>query len=279
MSADVAVIDSRARFAPSALLHLVRYRELLYALTVREIRARYRQSLLGVSWAIAQPLALMFAFTLVFDRFAQVGSDGLPYPIFSYAGMVPWTFLANALNTATIGLVSQRSIVTKTYFPREIIILSQVGARFVDFVAALLVFGLLVIYSHVVRTPIWPTPWLLLLPALVALQVALIFAFALVTSALHVRFRDLAPVVGLGLQVWLYLTPVPYPLERVPTEWRPLYSLNPMVGIIEAYRAVLAHGRAPDWTLLAISAVVTLAALLVAYAYFKRAERAFADVI
>ena len=274
MSADVAVIDSQARFAPSALLHLWRYRELIYALTVREVRARYRQSLLGVSWAIAQPLALMFVFTIVFSRIARVDSEGLPYPIFSYAAMVPWTFLANALTTATIGLVSQRSIVTKTYFPREIIVMSQVGARFVDFLAAFLVYALLMVYFQ-----IRPTPWLLLLPGLIALQLVLILAAGLITSALHVRFRDLAPVVTLGLQLWLYLTPVPYPLDRVPAEWRALYALNPMVGIIEAYRSVLAHGRAPDWSLLGTAAAVSVTALAIGYTYFKRAERSFADVI
>jgi lipopolysaccharide transport system permease protein len=271
---DVVVIDSRSRFAPSAIFHLLTYRELLLALTFREVKARYRQSLLGIGWAIAQPLALMFVFTLVFAGFARVGSDGLPYPIFSYSAMVPWTFLSNALSSATIGLVSQRSIVTKTYFPREIIVMSQIGARFVDFVAGFLVYGLLMVWFQV-----WPSAWWLLLPLLVALLVVLILACSLVTSALHVRFRDLAPVVTLGLQVWLYLTPVPYPLERVPEQWRLLYSLNPMVGIIEAFRAILAHGQPPDWSLLAISTLVSLLSLIVAYAYFKRAERAFADVI
>lgn len=274
MSVDVAVIDSHSRFAPSALLHILRYRELLAALTVREVKARYRQSLLGVGWAIAQPLALMFVFTLVFSNFARVGSEGLPYPIFSYAAMVPWTFLSNALSSATIGLVSQRSIVTKTYFPREIIVMSQIGARFVDFTAGFLVYGLLMVWFQV-----WPTPWLLLVPVLMLLQIVLISACSLVTSALHVRFRDLAPVVTLGLQLWLYLTPVPYPLERVPEEWRGLYSLNPMVGIIEGYRSVLAHGRGPDWAQLASSAAVSLIGLAIAYIYFKRAERSFADVI
>jgi lipopolysaccharide transport system permease protein len=274
VSSDVAVIDSRARFAPSALLHLLRYRELLTALTLREIKARYRQSLLGFGWAVAQPLALMLVFNLVFSRFARVGSEGLPYPIFSYAGMVPWTFLSNALTTATIGLVSQRSIVTKTYFPREIIVLSQVGARFIDFLAAFAVYGLLMALFG-----IRPTLWLLFLPVLVLIQLLLILACSLISSALHVRFRDLAPVVTLGLQLWLYLTPVAYPLESVPSEWRGLYSLNPMVGIIQGYRSVLAHGRAPDWDSLGASVVLSAVALAVAYVYFKRAERAFADVI
>jgi lipopolysaccharide transport system permease protein len=274
VASDVTVIDSRARFAPSALLKLLSYRELLVALTSREVKARYRQSLLGFGWAVAQPLALMLVFNLVFTRFARVGSEGLPYPIFSYAAMVPWTFLSNALNTATIGLVSQRSIVTKTYFPREIIVMSQVGARCVDFLAGLAVFGLLMLLFGIA-----PTPWLLFLPVLVFVQVLLILACSLVASALHVRFRDLAPVVTLGLQLWLYLSPVAYPIESVPADWRGLYALNPMVGIIQAYRAVLAHGRAPDWDLLVASALLSALVLSAAYVYFKRAERAFADVI
>jgi len=166
---EITIVDSQARFAPGALFQLFRYRELLYALTQREVKARYRQSLLGIGWAIAQPLALMVVFNLVFSRFARLPSDGIPYPIFSYAALVPWTFLSNALTTATIGLVSQRSVVTKTYFPREVIILSQVGARFVDFVAAALVLaGMMAWYG------IGLSVWLLLLPALVLVLLVLI---------------------------------------------------------------------------------------------------------
>jgi lipopolysaccharide transport system permease protein len=274
MAADVAVIDSRASFAPSALFHLWRYRELLISLTKREVKARYRQSLLGFGWAVVQPLALMVVFNLVFSRFAKVGSEGLPYPIFSYAAMVPWTFLGNALSSTTIGLVSQRSIVTKCYFPREIIIMSQVGARFVDFLAGFAVYGLLM-----AAFGIGLTPWLLLLPLLMLLQTVLVLAISLITSALHVRFRDLAPVVQLGLQIWLYLTPVGYPIELVPEQWWTLYSLNPMVGIVDGYRAVLAHGSAPNWELLSISTAMTVAGLAISYAYFKHAELTFADVI
>ena len=274
----ITVVDSHARFAPSALLQLWQYRELVYALTQREIKARYRQSLLGMGWAIAQPLAFMVVFSLVFGRFARLPSDGLPYPIFSYAALVPWTFLANALTTATIGLVSQRSVVTKTYFPREVIVLSQVGARFIDFLAAALVLaGMLVWYG------IAPTPWLLMVPVLLLIQIMLILGLSLITSALNVSFRDLAPVVTLGLQVWLYVTPVSYSLDlvrtNIPEAYWPLYALNPMVGLIDAFRAVVAHGRAPDWGLLGISTVMSVIILLGAYVYFKRAERSFADII
>ena len=284
MSASIArpkkitVVDSTARFAPSAIFQLWQYRELLYALTQREVRARYRQSLLGIGWAIIQPLAFMVVFSLVFGRFARLPSDGLPYPIFSYVALVPWTFLANALTTATIGLVSQRSVVTKTYFPREVIVISQVGARFVDFLASALVLaGLLVWYG------IAPTPWLLLVPVLTVIEIALIVGLSLITSALNVSFRDLAPVVTLGLQVWLYVTPVSYAMSLVkdalPASLWPIYALNPMVGLIDAFRAVVAHGHAPDWQLLAISTAMSGIILVVAYVYFKRAERVFADII
>jgi lipopolysaccharide transport system permease protein len=274
----VTIVDSEARFAPSALLQLWQYRELIYALTQREIKARYRQSLLGIGWAIIQPLAFMVVFSLVFSRVARLPSDGLPYPIFAYSALVPWTFLSNALTTATIGLVSQRSVVTKTYFPREVIVISQVGARFVDFLAASLVLaGMLVWYG------IAPTPWLLLLPALLVVQIALILGLSLITSALHVSFRDIAPVVTLGLQVWMYVTPVAYSLTLVrgalsEALW-PIYILNPMVGLIDSFRAVIGHGQPPDWGLLAISTVMSGIILIVAYLYFKRAERIFADII
>jgi lipopolysaccharide transport system permease protein len=271
---EVTIVDSDVRFAPSALLQLWRYRELVYALTQREIKARYRQSLLGIGWAIAQPLAFMVVFNLVFSRFARLPSDGIPYPIFAYSALVPWTFLSNALTTATIGLVSQRSVVTKTYFPREVIVLSQVGARFVDFLAAAVVLAGMLVWFQIP-----PTPWLLLLPVLVLIEIGLIVGMALITSALHVSFRDLAPIVTLGLQIWLYVSPVSYPLSLVPESLRPFYVLNPMVGLIDSFRAVVAQGRAPSWDLLAISTVMSFIILVGGYVYFKRAERSFADII
>lgn len=274
LPADVLVIDSRARFAPFAIFQLARYRELIAALTQREVKARYRQTLLGFSWAIAQPIAFMVVFNLVFSRFARVPSDGIPYPIFAYAALVPWTFLSNALNSATISLVSQRSIVTKTYFPREVIVVSQIAARFIDFIAAAVVFAGMMIWYQVA-----PTAWILLVPVLLLIQMILMLAASLITSALHVSYRDLAPVVTLGLQVWLYLTPVSYPLSIVSAELRPWYILNPMVGLIEAYRDVVIHGRAPQMDALGASVIISLLLFAVAYPFFKRAERSFADVI
>jgi lipopolysaccharide transport system permease protein len=271
----ITIVDSHAAwFSLGALLQLWQYRELTYALTQREIKARYRQSLLGFGWAIIQPLAFMVVFSLVFGRFARVPTDGLDYPIFAYTALVPWTFLSNALATATIGLVSQRSVVTKTYFPREVIVLSQVGARFIDFLAAAAVLaGMLVWYQ------IPPTLWLLLVPVLLVIEMALIVGLSLITSALNVSFRDLAPVVTLGLQVWLYLTPVSYPLSLVPAYLLPFYVLNPMVGLIDSFRTVVGHGQPPDWGLLGISTAMSGIILAGAYVYFKRAERVFADII
>jgi lipopolysaccharide transport system permease protein len=270
----ITVVDSEARFAPSAVLQLFNYRELLFALTQREIKARYRQSLLGFGWAILQPLAFMVVFSLVFSRVARLPSEGIPYPIFAYAALVPWTFLANSLSTTTIGLVSQRSVVTKTYFPREVIVLSQVGARFIDFVAASTILaGMMIWYA------IEPTVWLLFVPVLLAILLALIVGMSLFTSALHVSYRDLAPVVTLGLQIWLFATPIGYSLQQVSEEIRPFYVLNPAVGLIDSFRSVIARGQPPNWELLGISTAITLLVLVAGYIYFKRAERAFADVI
>jgi lipopolysaccharide transport system permease protein len=174
-------------------------------------------------------------------------------------------------------------VVTKTYFPREVIVISQVGARFVDFLAASLVLaGMLVWYG------IAPTVWLLLVPVLLVVEIALILGLSLITSALNVSFRDLAPVVTLGLQIWLFATPISYPLSMVrsavdrgtlPEILWPIYLLNPMVGLIDSFRTVIAHGQAPDWSLLAISTVMSGIILVVAYVYFKSAERVFADII
>jgi lipopolysaccharide transport system permease protein len=272
---EVTVVDSRARFAPAALFQIWRYRELLFALTQREIKARYRQSLLGIGWAVVQPLAFMVVFGLIFTRVARLPPEGdVPYQIFAYSALVPWTFLSNALSTTTIGLVSQRSVITKTYFPREVIVLSQVGARFVDFlVASVILAGMMVWFG------IAPTVWLLLVPVLLLIWTALTVGLSLITSALNVSYRDLAPVVTLGLQVWLFLSPIGYSLNQVSPEIRPYYVLNPTVGLLEAFRSAIARGRAPDWDTLLVSAAVSVVVLAVGYAYFKRAERAFADVI
>jgi lipopolysaccharide transport system permease protein len=250
------------------------YRELLMNLTRREVRGRYSQSLFGIGWAIAQPLATMAAFTLVFSRLANISADGAPYPIFAYAGLVPWFFFLNSVNSGTMSLVQYRNIVTKTYFPREIVPLAQVCSRLLDFAAAASLFVVLMMYYRV-----GVTRWAVLVPALFLLLVAFTIGVALLTSAVNVFYRDVSPVVQIGLQLWLYATPIAYPLSKVPQPWRGWIALNPLSGIVEGFRSAVVYGREPDWALLAVSASLSVTTLAAAFLLFKRLDRYFADVI
>jgi lipopolysaccharide transport system permease protein len=270
----IYTIDSTRRLGFDSLGELWRYRELFWALSVRSVKTRYRQSLLGAGWAIAQPVITMVIFTVVFSRIAKIDTGGVPYQIFSYSALVPWTFFANGVTMGTSSLVANRNIVTKLWFPREIILMSEVAARFVDFLSGAIVFvGLMAWYQ------VSLTPWLLFLPVLLAIQMLLIVGVTLITSSLHVRFRDLAPIVTLIVTVWLYATPIAYPRSEIPSQWQFVYSLNPMVGIIEGFRSVIAMGQPPDLGSVAMAAITTLLLLLVAYPWFKSRERTFADVI
>ena len=250
------------------------YWELLANFTRREIKGRYSQSLFGVGWAIAQPLATMAVFTFVFSRLGNISSDGVPYPIFAYAGLVPWFFFLNSVNSGTMSLVTYRNIVTKTYFPRELIPFAQVASRLLDFSAASALFALLMAYDRVALTR-----WALLIPALVLLLILFTTAVTLLTSSVNVFYRDVSPVVQIALQLWLYVTPVAYPMSKVPARWRPLIAANPLSGIVESIRSAVVYGRAPDWSLLSLSAGLTLVTLVAAFALFKKIDKYFADVI
>jgi lipopolysaccharide transport system permease protein len=260
--------DQPERISPSA------YWELLMNLTRREVKGRYSQSLFGAGWAIAQPLATMAVFTLVFARLGQMPSGGAPYPLFAYAALVPWFFFSNSVNSGTMSLITYRNIVTKTYFPREIVPLAQVCSRLVDFAAATGLFVLLMAFYG------WPAGrWALAAPAFFVLLVLFTIAVALTTSALNVFYRDVNPVVQIGLQLWLYLTPVAYPLAVVPEQYRLFFLLNPLTGIVEGLRAVVVFGRAPEWPVVLVSVALTLTLLAVAVVLFKRTDKYFADVI
>jgi lipopolysaccharide transport system permease protein len=250
------------------------YLELLMNLTRREVKGRYSQSLFGVGWAIAQPLAMMAVFTLVFSRLGNISADGVPYPMFAYAGLVPWFFFLNSVNSGTQSLVQYRNIVTKTYFPREIIPLSQVCSRLLDLAAAAAAFVVLLAYYGAGMTP-----WAIMTLPLIVLLVALTSAVTLLTSALNVFYRDVNPVVQIALQLWLYVTPIAYPLARVPAHLRGWIAANPLSGIVEGFRAALLYGREPDWALLALSATLTLVTLAASFLLFKQLDRYFADVI
>lgn len=250
------------------------YWQLLVNLTRREVKGRYSQSLLGIGWAVAQPLAMMAVFTLVFSRLGNISADGVAYPLFAYAGLVPWFFFMNSVNSGTMSLVQYRNIVTKTYFPREIIPIAQVCARLLDFAAASSVFALLLIYYRVDVTR-----WTALAPMLFVLLVAFTTGVTLLTSAVNVFYRDVSPVVQIVLQLWLYVTPIAYPIAKVPERWRRWIAANPLSGIIEGLRSAIVYGREPDWPLLGVSAALSATVLIGAFVLFKRLDKYFADVI
>ena len=262
-----ALSDRADRIAPAA------YAELLMNLTRREVKGRYSQSLFGVGWAIAQPLAMMAVFTFVFSRLANIVSE-VPYPVFAYAGLVPWFFFLNSVNSGTMSLVQYRNIVTKTYFPREIVPLAQVGSRLVDITAASALYILLMMYY---RLPV--TPWAALIPLFLLLLVLFTVGVTLATSSINVFYRDVNPVVQIGLQLWLYLTPVAYPLSAVPEKYRLFFLLNPLTGVVEGLRSVLVFGREPEWQVVAISASLIVAIFIGATILFKSTDKYFADVI
>jgi lipopolysaccharide transport system permease protein len=250
------------------------YWELLMNLTRREVKGRYSQSLFGVGWAIAQPLATMAVFTLVFARLGAMPSGGAPYPLFAYAALVPWFFFSNSVNSGTMSLITYRNIVTKTYFPREIVPLAQVCSRLVDLAASATLYALLMIYYRAGLGP-----WAALVPLFVVLLIAFTVGMTLTTSSLNVFYRDVNPVVQISLQLWLYLTPVAYPLSAVPENYRWFFLLNPLTAVVEGLRAVLIFGRAPDWQVTAISAAMIVALLVGSITMFKRMDKYFADVI
>ena len=243
-------------------------------LTKREVKGRYSQSFFGIAWAIAQPLATMAVFTIVFSRLANMPSENAPYPLFAYAALVPWFFFSNSVNSGTLSLIVYRNIVTKTYFPREIIPFAQIASRLLDFAAAASLFAVLLIVYRVRLGP-----WALLAPAFFLLLLVFTAGVTLATSALNVFYRDVNPLVQIGLQLWLYLTPVAYPLSAASDKYRLFFVFNPLSAIVEGFRSVLVFDRAPDWTLTAISASMAIALFGGAFVMYKRMDKYFADVI
>lgn len=258
----------------SNLARLVEYRDLLYTLSVHRIKVRYKQTALGISWAILQPLSIMLLFTLVFSLIVKMPSEGAPYAAFAYTALLPWTFFSTALSNGANGLVSNSPLITKVYFPREILPLTYVIAALFDLIIASSVLAALMIYYKVPLTlnAFYAIPIILILTLFVS-------AVSLLLSAMQVRFRDIGVAMPLLLQVWMFATPVAYPLSAVPERLRPFYLLNPMVGIIENFRRVVLYGGAPDLSSLGIAAFTAFALLSASYIYFKRAEATMADII
>jgi len=250
------------------------YRELLYFLIWRDVKVRYKQTVIGAAWAVLQPLSAMVLFTVVFSMFAKIPSDGLPYPVFAYVALLPWNFFSSALNRSGSSIVGQASLISKVYFPRLIVPLSATLSGIVDFaIAFVLLIGMMVWFGLV------PTWKLVTLPLFLLLALLTALAIGLWMSALNVRYRDVGHTIPFLTQFWMFASPVAYPISVVPEKWRLLYSLNPLVGVIEGFRWALRGTASPDFATLGVSAFVGRLLLLAGAVYFKRMERTFADVV
>ena len=252
---------------------LIKYRELLTAFIIREVKVRYKETVLGAFWAVIQPLSLMIVFTVIFSFFLKIETDGVPYPLFSYSALLPWTFFTTSLSFGSIGLVNNSSLITKVYFPRETIPFSSIGAAFLDFLIASLIFVILMVYYKVPMT----FNLLFLIPIVAAL---IIFTSSVVlfTSALIVMWRDIKFVVPLVTQLWIFATPVIYPVSKVPEKFRVVYTLDPIVPIISSFRSTVLGGR-PSLVDLVTAIIMSFVLFAFAYWFFKSKEKTFADII
>ena len=273
-SQDITVIEPQRGWTSLGLKEIWKYRELFYFLTKRDVKVRYKQTILGGLWAIIQPLFTMIIFTLFFGKLARIPSDGIPYPIFVYAGLLPWTYFANALSASGNSLVGSANLITKVYFPRLIIPASASLAGLVDFVIALSILGIMMIYYQFL-----PGISILLVPCLVGLTVVCSVGTGLWLSALNVQYRDIRYAIPFGIQLWMFVSPVIYPVSMVSEKYRWLLALNPMGGVITAFRASLLGHQPVDWFLLILSAVIIVFVFFSGMFYFRKMEQTFADVV
>jgi lipopolysaccharide transport system permease protein len=251
-----------------------KYRELLFFLAWRDVKIRYRQTLLGAAWAIIQPLLTMLVFTVLFGRVAKVPSDGIPYPLFAYSALLLWTYFSVALSGATGSLIGNSELIRKVYFPRAALPASAILANLMDLgIAGIFLLVMLAYYR------VQPSWGLLLLPLLVMQIVVLAFSGGLILSALNVRYRDIKHALPFVMQIWMFLTPIIYPTSVIPQRYRALMALNPLTGIIESARACLFASRPIDWHLLGASLAITLTIAVLGLTYFRRSEYAFGDII
>lgn len=251
------------------------YRELLYFLVWRDIKVRYKQTALGAAWAIIQPFMTMVVFTVFFNKLGGIDSgSGIPYPVFAYCALLPWHLFSHALNESSNSLVSNERLVSKVYFPRLIIPMAAVLAGLVDFcIASVILFGLMAFYGIV------PGIAVLTLPLFILLAIATALAVGLWLSALNVQYRDVRYTIPFLTQFWLFITPIAYPATRVPEEWRALYGLNPMAGVVEGFRWALLGTEGTVGSLILVSAAVVVVLLIGGLMYFRKMERTFADVV
>jgi lipopolysaccharide transport system permease protein len=268
------VIEPIRGWTELRLKELWEYRELLYFLAWRDIKVRYKEAALGASWAILQPLLTMLIFSLFFGRLAKVPSDGIPYPLFSFAALVPWTFFNTAVLQSSNSVVASANLITKVYFPRLAIPLATVIAATVDFAIASGVLGVVMLYYRRL-----PTAHVVYLPLFVLLAVLASLGVGLWLSALNVKYRDIRYVVPFLLQFWMFASPIAYPTSMLPARWRTLYALNPMVGVIDGIRWALLGTHTAPGPVIFVSSLATVAFVIGGALYFRKVESRFADVV
>ena len=272
-SANLTTIEPKQDWSLGDLLELWSYRELVLVMITRDIKVRYKQTVMGLAWAIIQPLTMMLIFTLIFSTLAKIPSNGFPYPVFVFSGMLAWNFFSTSVSTAGISLISSSNIVSKVYFPRIIIPIASLGVSLVDFcISAGLLLILMLIYGQALSSTILFVPFFMLGLIIVSLGLGSWLA------AITVTYRDFRYVIAYLLQIWMYLTPVIYPISFVPESWRWVLYLNPIYGWVNGIRACFL-GQPFDWLGIAISTVLSLLILMIGLFYFEKAQRRFADVI
>jgi lipopolysaccharide transport system permease protein len=269
----ITVIQPSRGWRGLDLRELWAYRELLVVLTMRDVKVRYKQTVLGAAWAILQPFLTMVVFSILFGRLANMPSDGFPYPIFVYSALLPWTFFSNAVTSSSNSLVGSAHLISKVYFPRLIIPLTAIGVTVVDFVVASSVMLAMMVFYGVG----WSVN-LLMAPMLIISLVFIAFGVGTILCALMVAYRDIRYIVPFIMQLWMFVTPVVYSAELVPARWRWLLYFNPMTGVIEGFRATFLS-KAFNFAAFGLSTFVAILIFLAAVAYFERLERSFADVI
>ena len=272
--AVVIRIEPSKGWVPLKLTELWEYRELLYFLIWRDLKVRYKQSVLGATWAIIQPFFTMVVFSLFFGKLAKMPSDGIPYPIFSYAALVPWSFFANGLNQASNSLVGNSNLIQKIYFPRMSMPIASVSGGFVDFILAfIMLIGMIFYYGMVPTINVIWLPFFLMLAFITSLGASLWL------SAMYVQFRDVRHIIPFLTQIWLFATPIAYPSSLLPEPWRTLYGINPMVGVVEGFRWALLGANTAPGPIIIVSSFTAMGLLISGAFYFRRMEKTFADVI
>jgi lipopolysaccharide transport system permease protein len=273
-SAAIIRIEPSRGWVSLKLGELWKYRELLYCLVWRDVKVRYKQTVLGVAWAIIQPVVTMIVFSLFFGRLAKIPSDGVPYPIFNLAALVPWNLFSNGLNHVSNSMVDSSNLIKKIYFPRLVVPIGALLSGFVDFALAFIVLlGMMLYYGMI------PTVNVLFLPLFILLTLITSLGTGLWLSALNVQYRDVRYIVPFMIQLWLFATPIVYPSSMLPEPWRTIYGINPMVGVIEGSRwALLGTNTAPG-PIIVVSSIAALALLVSGAYYFRRMEKTFADIV